>query len=84
MECGLIKREVKDMNTAEKIYHDVQNFPEPLALEVLHFVEFLKAKKPLNSPNETTQAAIEAGDGGEYKAVRSGNTGELKKQWHEA
>ena len=34
------------MNTAEKIYHDVQDFPEPLALEVLHFVEFLKHKNP--------------------------------------
>lgn len=32
------------MNTAEKIYQDVQNFPEPLALEVLHFVEFLRLK----------------------------------------
>ena len=27
------------MNTAEKIYQGVQDFPEPLALEVLHFVE---------------------------------------------
>jgi hypothetical protein len=32
------------MNTAEQIYQDVQDFPEPLALEVLHFVEFLKIK----------------------------------------
>ncbi len=69
------------MNTAEKIYHDVQDFPEPLALEVLHFVEFLKAKKSLNSPNETTQAAIEAGERGEYEAV---TLDELKKQWDEA
>ncbi len=34
------------MNTAEQIYQDVQEFPEPLALEVLHFVEFLKSKNP--------------------------------------
>jgi len=34
------------MNTAEQIYQNVQEFPEPLALEVLHFVEFLKSKNP--------------------------------------
>lgn len=34
------------MNTAEQIYQNVQEFPEPLALEVLHFVEFLKSKTP--------------------------------------
>jgi Protein of unknown function (DUF2281). len=34
------------MNTAEQIYQKVQEFPEPLALEVLHFVEFLKSKNP--------------------------------------
>ncbi|MGZ5008875.1 MAG: DUF2281 domain-containing protein [Methylobacter sp.] len=32
------------MKTAEKIYQGVQDFPEPLALEVLHFVEFLRSK----------------------------------------
>ncbi|WP_083930211.1 DUF2281 domain-containing protein [Methylovulum miyakonense] len=32
------------MNTAEQIYQNVQEFPESLALEVLHFVEFLKSK----------------------------------------
>jgi len=32
------------MNTAELIYQDLQTFPEYLALEVLDFVEFLKAK----------------------------------------
>jgi hypothetical protein len=32
------------MNTAEKIYQGVQGFSEPLALEVLHFVEFLTVK----------------------------------------
>jgi hypothetical protein len=69
------------MNTAEKIYHDVQDFPEPLALEVLHFVEFLKAKKLLKIPNEITLAAIEAGERGEYEAV---TLDELKKQWDEA
>ncbi|MCX7099133.1 MAG: DUF2281 domain-containing protein [Methylococcales bacterium] len=69
------------MNTVEKIYQDVQDFPEPLALEVLHFVEFLKAKKPLKIPNVTTQAAIEAGERGEYEAV---TLDELKKQWNEA
>ena len=69
------------MNTAEKIYHDVQDFPEPLALEVLHFVEFLKHKKPLKIPNETTQAAIEAGERSEYEAV---TLDELKRQWDKA
>ena len=46
------------MNTAEKIYHDVQDLPEHLALEVLHFAEFLKNKKPLKIPHETMQIAI--------------------------
>jgi len=32
------------MNTADQIYRIVQEFPEPLALEILHFVEFLKIK----------------------------------------
>jgi hypothetical protein len=32
------------MNMAEQIYQDVQDFPDALALEVLHFVEFLKFK----------------------------------------
>lgn len=41
---GTRQRGVKDMNTAEKIYHDAPDFPEPLALEVLRFVESLKAK----------------------------------------
>lgn len=68
------------MNTAEKIYHDVQHFPEPLALEVLHFVEFLKTKKRLKIPNETTQEAIEAAERGEYEPV---TLDELKKQWNE-
>ncbi len=69
------------MNTAEKIYHDVQDFPEHLALEVLHFVEFLKNKNPLKIPNETTQTAIEAGERGEYETV---TLEELKKQWDKA
>jgi hypothetical protein len=42
----------------------------------LHFVEFLKNKKPLKIPNETTQAAIAAGERGEYEAV---TLDELKK-----
>jgi hypothetical protein len=33
------------MNTTEQIYQEMQDFPEPLALEVLHFVEFLKLKQ---------------------------------------
>jgi len=41
------------MNTAKQIYQDVINFPESLALEVLHFVEFLKTKKQLNTVSET-------------------------------
>lgn len=42
------------MNTVEKIYQEVQDFPEPLALEVLHFVEFLRSKKqsPVNQDLE--------------------------------
>ena len=43
------------MNTAEKIYQDVQDFPEPLALEVLHFVEFLKLKNQSSVDQELEQ-----------------------------
>jgi len=32
------------MNAVEQVYHDMQSFPEMLALEVLDFVEFLKTK----------------------------------------
>jgi hypothetical protein len=42
------------MNTAEKIYQNAQELPEPLALEVLHFAEFLKFKQQ-NIPPETKQ-----------------------------
>jgi len=69
------------MNTAEQIYQDVIDFPEPLALEVLHFVEFLKTKKMINMPNKTTVAAITAGERGEYEAV---TLDDLQKQWEEA
>jgi len=43
------------MNTPEQIYQDVQDFPEALALEVLHFVEFLKFKHQLLSHLELEQ-----------------------------
>lgn len=43
------------MNTAEQIYQDVQDFPEALALEVLHFVEFLKFKHQTVSSLELEQ-----------------------------
>jgi hypothetical protein len=71
------------MNTAEKAYQDVKTFPEPLAQEVLQFVEFLKFKQ-LNSektPNETTIKAMQAAERGEYKAV---SLDDLKKQWSDA
>ena len=68
------------MNTAEKVYQDVKAFPEPLALEVLQFVEFLKYKQ-LNSPNETTIKAMQAAEHGEYEAV---SLDDLKKQWNDA
>lgn len=50
----------KTMNTAEKIYQGVQNFPEPLALEVLHFVEFLKFKNQ-SSINQELDQKIQQG-----------------------
>jgi hypothetical protein len=43
------------MNTAEKIYQEVQDFPEPLALEVLHFVEFLRSKNQSSINSELEQ-----------------------------
>ena len=70
------------MNTAEKVYQDVKAFPEPLALEVLRFVEFLKYKQ-LNSektPNETTIKAMQAAEHCEYETVR---LDDLKKQWND-
>lgn len=48
------------MNTVEKIYQGVQNFPEPLALEVLHFVEFLKFKNQ-SSINQKLDQKIQQG-----------------------
>lgn len=71
------------MNTAEKVYQDLQAFPEPLAQEVLQFVEFLKFKQ-LNSektPNDTTVAAMHAAERGEYEAT---SLNDLKKQWDDA
>ncbi|MFI3157196.1 MAG: DUF2281 domain-containing protein [Methylococcaceae bacterium] len=35
------------MNTAEKIYQNVQNLPEAQAQEVLKFIDFLKFKQPI-------------------------------------
>jgi len=55
------------MNTVEQIYQDVQEFPEPLALEVLHFVEFLKAKHQSVSNlelDQKIQQAIDQAEGG--------------------
>ncbi len=43
------------MNTVEKIYQDIQDFPEPLALEVLHFVEFLRLKNQSSIHSELEQ-----------------------------
>jgi len=48
------------MNTVEKIYQGVQSFPEPLALEVLHFVEFLKFKNQ-SSINQELDQKIQQG-----------------------
>lgn len=33
------------MNTAEQIYEQVKTFPEPVAMEVLDFVGYLKEKQ---------------------------------------
>jgi len=57
------------MNTLERIYLTTEGLPEPLALEVLHFSEFLKTKQDLKNPNETTVNAIQAGERGEYEEV---------------
>jgi len=43
------------MNTVEQIYQDVQDFPEALALEVLHYVEFLKFKLQFENNPELEQ-----------------------------
>jgi NADPH-dependent curcumin reductase CurA len=48
------------MNTAEKIYQGVQDFPEPLALEVLHYVEFLRLKNQ-SSLNQELEQKIQQG-----------------------
>lgn len=48
------------MNTAENIYQKVQDFPEPLALEVLHFVEFLRSKNQ-SSINPELEQKIQHG-----------------------
>lgn len=48
------------MNTAEKIYQEVQDLPEPLVLEVLHFVEFLISKNQ-SSVNQKLEQKIQHG-----------------------
>ncbi len=35
------------MSTAEKIYHEVKRLPEPLAREVLDFIEYIELKHGL-------------------------------------
>ena len=50
------------MTTAEQIYQDVQELPEPLALQVLHFVEFLKSKN-LSVNDLTLERKIQQGIG---------------------
>ncbi len=69
------------MSTAEKIYHNAQVLSEFHALEVLHFLEFLKTKEQEKTPNEITVSAIEAGERREFEAV---SLSDLKKQWDEA
>jgi hypothetical protein len=48
------------MNTVEKIYQEVQDLPESLALEVLHFVEFLRSKNQ-SSKNQELEQKIQHG-----------------------
>lgn len=48
------------MNTVEKIYQEIQDFSEPLALEVLHFVEFLRSKNQ-SSENQELDRKIQQG-----------------------
>jgi len=42
------------MNTAEKIYHQVKQLPEPLAQEVLAFVDNLKIQHLPENPLQPT------------------------------
>jgi hypothetical protein len=41
------------MNTAELIYQKSQNLPEPLVIELLHYLEFLESKYYPNNAQET-------------------------------
>jgi hypothetical protein len=67
------------MNTAELIYENAKRLPEIQALEVLKFIDFLKFT--LQYPNQTTIAAMQAAERGEYEEV---SLEDLEKQWDEA
>lgn len=72
------------MNTAEEVYKSMQSLPEHMALEVLHFVEFLKFKQELElekTPNELTIKAMQEAENGKYEKV---DLDGLKKQWEDA
>jgi hypothetical protein len=47
------------MNTAELIYQKTKDLPEPEALEILDFVEFLRRKRGLGEPDEEHAATEE-------------------------
>jgi hypothetical protein len=41
------------MNTAELIYQKSQNLPEPIAIQLLHYLEFLESKYIPKNTQET-------------------------------
>ena len=41
------------MNTAELIYQKSQNLPEPIVIELLHYLEFLESKYIPQNAQET-------------------------------
>lgn len=68
------------MNTAEKVYHDVLQLPEPLAQEVLQFVESLKYKHlPLKTKEDFIQEALDSYDS--YQKTGLHLTGEEVRDW---
>lgn len=66
------------MNTAEEVYRNTQKLPEPYALEVLHFSEFLTFKN--QALDKKIQQGIEQADKGLKIALDNNYVDNLNKR----
>jgi hypothetical protein len=64
------------MRTSDKIYQEVKKLPEPLQLEVLHFVQYLATKADLSFSNFSLSSAMR---GMEDEHIPTYSTDDLKE-----